>query len=66
MEKSVNIIIYELKQEINKILTKDGLPASITSLVINEIAAQVNNQTNQLTAQEIKLYNEELDKEDQK
>lgn len=44
MEKKINLLIDDTKKEIMEVLSKSNLPVSIASMIINELAMQLNQQ----------------------
>lgn len=50
--KSINLIIEDVKRDVYAVLNRDGLPISILSMIITSIANDVNGQANTIIAQE--------------
>ena len=61
MEKSINIKIQEVKHGILQLLVQAQLPASISALIITEVATQVNQEANAILQKEVNEYKASLD-----
>jgi hypothetical protein len=64
MNKPVNLLIEDTRQQIIKILVDTKLPAKVTKYIIDDIKNEVDRQTIEIMAKERieyqKLLNEEL------
>lgn len=60
MEKSINIVIEETKQNLANVINNSGLPMGIIELIINDIQGQVINAKNNQLSQEIEEYNKKI------
>lgn len=60
MEKSINIVIEETKQNLANVINNSGLPMGIIELIINDIQSQVINAKNNQLSQEIEEYNKKI------
>ena len=56
MDKSINLIIIETKQNLINVLNKSNLPITISQMLINELLQLVNIQANQQLEQEKQQY----------
>lgn len=60
MNKPFSLIVNETKEQIVNVVNNANLPAFCLKVILNDIL----NQINQIDEQEIKKYNEELNKEE--
>lgn len=60
MEKSINIVIEETKQNLANVINNSELPMGIIELIINDIQNQVINAKNNQLSQEIEEYNKKI------
>jgi hypothetical protein len=63
MEKTMNILIVETKDQIMNTLVVSQLPAMVLSMILKEIKDSVDIQANQILENEKKVYIENLDAE---
>jgi hypothetical protein len=61
MEKTMNILIVETKDQIMNTLVVSQLPAMVLSMILKEIKDSVDIQANQILENEKKNYIESLD-----
>lgn len=61
MEKTMNILIVETKDQIMNTLVVSQLPAMVLSMILKEIKDSVDIQANQILENEKKAYIEGLD-----
>lgn len=55
-EKSINIIINETKEKLMQVIVQSQLPASISEMIIREVAENVSLQAKQILQQEKAQY----------
>lgn len=63
MDKPINLLIYDIKQEIINTINNSKLPISIIQLIMQELMSNVNNQTQQSLVYEKQQYENSLKEE---
>lgn len=63
MEKGINLLIQEAKEDIAGAINKSQLPPGILLMILNEFAAQVQTQNAMAIANERKVYEEGVKKD---
>jgi hypothetical protein len=63
VDKPINLLIYDIKQEIINTINNSKLPISIIQLIMQELMSNVNNQTQQSLVYEKQQYENSLKEE---
>lgn len=53
MEKSINLVIVETKQQLINVLNQSGLPIGVCSMLLHELSGNVDDQYNQMLTSEL-------------
>lgn len=63
MEKGINLLIQEAKEDIAAVINKTQLPPGILLMILNEFVSQVQTQNAMAIANERKAYEEGVKKD---
>jgi len=58
MEKTTNLRILEVKQGVMDMISNSNLPATVITMIINEVNIEVQRQTQQIVEKEQKEFDE--------